>query len=306
MISVLCPSRGRPVFARELLESIRATSVLKFVELILRLDDDDPFLGEYLDQVSGTDVTTIVGGRVVLSQCWNEAAAKAQNDVLMLCGDDIRFRTQGWDSYVLQTIYSVPDRILLVHGRDGIQDDKVATHPFLHRRWMETVGYFVPPLFASDYNDMWLTEVADAIGRRRYLPYVYTEHLHPAAGKYYLDQTHIERLTRHRWYDCDRIYRDTVQERRADADKLRAVLQPMEEVIMSANPDQNQPAPDPIDYHGLGPTDSPTPEQRQAAEQADDAAELKGEALDKALEEAGLPKSGTADEKRARLAENQG
>ena len=36
------------------------------------------------------------------------------------------------------------------------------------------------------------------------------------------------------------------------------------------------------------------------------AAELKGQALDDALEAAGLPKSGTADEKRARLAEHRG
>jgi hypothetical protein len=37
---------------------------------------------------------------------------------------------------------------------------------------------------------------------------------------------------------------------------------------------------------------------------ADVAEELKGKALDQALEEAGLPKSGSADEKRARLAEH--
>lgn len=36
------------------------------------------------------------------------------------------------------------------------------------------------------------------------------------------------------------------------------------------------------------------------------AAELKGAALDEALEDAGLPKSGTADEKRQRLAEHRG
>lgn len=37
----------------------------------------------------------------------------------------------------------------------------------------------------------------------------------------------------------------------------------------------------------------------------DAAAELKGQALDDALDAADLPKSGTADEKRARLAEHQ-
>ena len=35
------------------------------------------------------------------------------------------------------------------------------------------------------------------------------------------------------------------------------------------------------------------------------AAELRGAALDEALEQAGLPKTGTADEKRARLAERR-
>lgn len=37
---------------------------------------------------------------------------------------------------------------------------------------------------------------------------------------------------------------------------------------------------------------------------SEDGEELKGAALDEALEKAGLPKSGTADEKRARLAEH--
>lgn len=38
---------------------------------------------------------------------------------------------------------------------------------------------------------------------------------------------------------------------------------------------------------------------------ADGSDDLKGKALDEALDAAGLPKSGTADEKRARLAEHQ-
>lgn len=303
MISVLCPSRGRSTFARELLESIRATAASN-VELILRLDDDDPFLGEYADLVTGSDVRFLIGPRIVLSRCWNEAADAATADIMMLCGDDIRFRTADWDLRVHQEFSLCPDRLVLVHGRDGIQDAKVATHPFLHRRWVETVGYFVPPLFASDWNDMWLTEVADALGRRRYLPDIYTEHLHPAAGKYYLDQTHLERLARHSFWDCDRLYRETGTERSEDIAKLRAVIE-KGTPVMSTQPDQNQPAPDPIDYHNLQPTQSPTTEQHQQMDADSADSELKGEALDQALEDAGLPKTGTADEKRARLRDAQ-
>lgn len=223
VISILCPSRGRPTFARDLLESMRATS--QDSTLILRLDDDDPSLPEYFDTVSGSDVQLHAGPRVVLSKCWNEAYGESITDLNMLCGDDIRFRTIDWDQQVIAAFEECPDRLLLVHGRDGIQDEKVATHPILHRKWVETVGYFVPPIFASDWNDMWLTEVADMIGRRLYLPSVYTEHLHPVAGKHYLDQTHLERLDRHRVEDCDRLYRETGDQRRADADKLRAAIE---------------------------------------------------------------------------------
>lgn len=243
MISVLCPSRGRPTFARDLLESMRATGTFLGNQLVLRLDDDDPFLAEYRNIVHGSDVTTIVGPRVVLSQCWNEAFTRARNDVLMLCGDDIRFRTAGWDDRVVRTIDQCADRLVLVHGDDGIQHDRVATHPFLTRDWVDVVGYFVPPIFASDWNDMWLTEVADAIGRRCYLPDVYTEHLHPVAGKHYLDQTHLERMDRHRAEDCDRLYRETGEQRNADADKLRTAIEQRSSHDREPGPEPARPAP---------------------------------------------------------------
>jgi hypothetical protein len=79
--------------------------------------------------------------------------------------------------------------------------------------------------------------------------------------------------------------------------------------------DQNQPAPDPIDYDPNADranpggdnwqgsvTDSPQPGAWEEPP-ADEPEELKGQALDDALEAAGLSKSGTADEKRQRLAD---
>lgn len=225
--SLLCPSRHRPTQARELLESIRA-SAAGDIELILRLDEDDPTLNQYYDQVSGSDVRFVVGPRVVLSQCWNDAADEARADLLMQLGDDIRFRSVDWDDLIAAEFDKYDDRILLVHGRDGIQDDKVATHGVIHRRWVETLGYFVPPIFASDYNDMWLTEVADAIGRRRYLPDVYTEHLHPVAGKGEWDITHQERMERHRAENCDALWANTADRRALDIGKLEHAMTTVE------------------------------------------------------------------------------
>lgn len=222
-ISILCPTRGRPASVRRLIESVRDTAAGE-VELIFYCDDDDPYFEATLAAGDGEACQFLLGPRVVLSECWNVCSKHAKADVLMHCGDDIVFRTTGWDDLILAEFAKVPDRILLVHGDDGIQAGHVATHGFLHRRWMETVGYFVPPIFASDWNDMWLTEVANALGRRVYLPHVYTEHMHPVAGKGEWDQTHQERLVRHHAEQVDNLYRTTGEKRAEDAAKLQAVI----------------------------------------------------------------------------------
>lgn len=223
MISVLLPTRNRPANVRRLLDSALETAETE-VEFVVYVDDDDPTRDETCDVLARYAVTTIVGPRVVLSEAWNRCAERARFDVMMHCGDDIVFRTYGWDARVLETFDRYPDRIVLVHGSDGFQDANLGTHSFLHRRWVETVGYLVPPYFSSDYNDTWLNEVADALGRRVYLPNVYTEHMHPVAGKGSWDQTHQERLARHQRDDVARIYRDRAPERAADVDKLRRVI----------------------------------------------------------------------------------
>jgi glycosyltransferase involved in cell wall biosynthesis len=223
-ISVLVPTRNRPDSVRRLRDSIRATAH-GAVELVLYVDDDDPTGDTVCDLAAGDlYLEVLVGSRIVLSETWNRCAEQASASVLMHCGDDIVFRTPGWDQRVLTEFDDSVDKILLVHGRDGFQDAGLATHGFLHRRWVDALGYFVPPYFASDYNDLWLTEVADALGRRRYLADVYTEHLHPVVGKAPLDVTHQERLARHQRENVDQLYRDLKPQREADIAKLRAVM----------------------------------------------------------------------------------
>jgi hypothetical protein len=142
----------------------------------------------------------------------------------MHCGDDIVFRTPGWDMLVREAFASSQDKILLVHGDDcSPNTDALATHGFLHRTWVETVGYFVPPYFSSDWNDVWLTEVADQIGRRVKIPIV-TEHLHYAFGKAERDQNTDEREERGRRDGVVEIFEKTAHERAADAQKLMAVM----------------------------------------------------------------------------------
>lgn len=222
-ISILVPTRGRPDNVRRLVDSAYTTSDLP-PQFVFYIDEDDPRRDETLHAAVTVGATITIGPRIVLSEMWNRCAESAVHDVMMHCGDDIVFRTPGWDSMVLGAFNGFPDKIVLVHGDDGYQRGHIATHGFYHRNWVETLGYFVPPYFSSDYNDLWLTEVADAIGRRIYLPHVYTEHMHPSAGKGELDQTHLDRLERHDRDNVAGLYASLAQRRIEDAAKLRNAI----------------------------------------------------------------------------------
>lgn len=220
MISILCPSRGRPAGAERMVTSALATAAdPDQVQVVLYRDDDDP--ATYPDLPNTTVVT---GPRIVLSQAWNGCFERATGEILMHAGDDLLFRSTDWDVHVAAAVEQFPDRIVFVHGDDGHWGAAFGTHGFLHRRWVDTVGYFVPPHFSSDYNDTWLNDVANALGRRVYLSQVVTEHLHPAFGKADWDQTHLERLERHRRDDVDSLYRRLAPERDRDASLLRKVM----------------------------------------------------------------------------------
>jgi hypothetical protein len=207
-----------------LVESVYATSTTP-VEVLFRLDlDDEASIVEAVRLGMAYPVRYVADERGVLSDLWNDAAAISAGEILMMCGDDIVFRTPGWDTKVLAAFDQYPDRIALVYGNDLIQHERLATHPFIHRRWFEAVGYLVPNGFSCDWCDMWLNEVAIALGRRHYLPDVITEHMHPVMGKARLDESHRERIARGRRDNVRALYEARADERAADVEKLKAVM----------------------------------------------------------------------------------
>lgn len=218
MISILVPSRGRPDNLRRLYQSLLETTEGEW-ELLVRLDEDDPTRIEYDQPPHQANVTS---NRGLLSQAWNDLVPYALGDILMHGGDDIVFRTEGWDRIVREAFPD--DRVAFVHGDDlGGKGDRLGTHGFISRRAVEMVGYFMPPYFASDYNDLWWNEVYESIGRRIFVPIV-TEHMHFAFGKGEMDQTHLDRIERHKSEDVDSVWRDTADKRLEDAAKLLALI----------------------------------------------------------------------------------
>ena len=214
-ISILCPTRGRPENVKRLIDSVVETATVP-PEFVFYVDEDDK---TFPGSVPYPEVKVIVGDRILMSKMWNRLAQAATGEILMMGGDDIVFKTKGWDDQVRRAFAAFPDRLIFVHGDDGVYGDKFGSHGFLHRNWMDVVGYFVPPYFASDFNDTWWNDVANALNRRVPLNFL-TEHMHPLAGKAEWDKTHQERLARHKETNPEKMYAELEKERISDINKL--------------------------------------------------------------------------------------
>ena len=232
-ILILCPTRGRPEQMKRMLNSLMETSTV-LPEIVFYIDDDDNASQSCMMEIATSRVRAVIGPRIVMSEMWNKCAQSATGEILLLSGDDVVFRTKGWDDQVRRAFAAFPDRLVLVHGDDGLHGNKFGTHCFLHRAWIDAVGYFTPPYFSSDYGDTWINDVFNAVNRRICLPFV-TEHMHPLAGKGEWDKTHKERLARHASDNVEKLYRDLAPKRFDDIQKVIARMgkpyQPVEETV---------------------------------------------------------------------------
>lgn len=228
MISVLCPTRKRIESLTRMVISCQETATTP-IEILLCIDDDD---GDTQACAERLGLKAMVGKRdPVMTRYWNYLLPLASGDILMQANDDIIFRTPGWSAIVEDAYAQSQDKILLVHGSDeGVHFDKFGPHPFLHRRWVDAIGYFIPPYFPSDYGDNWINEIADNLGRRRYLPFI-VEHMHFKFGKSLLDGVYQDRLDRHD-DGVDASWWATQYLRWIDCLKLIALMEPSEELMV--------------------------------------------------------------------------
>ena len=227
--SLLAPTRKRPAgMERSCTEAFRTAKNPEKVEVIYYIDDDDPESVDKAEELAKNyNVNYIVGDRIVLSEMWNKCHEKAKGEYFFTFSDDVILSTPDWDTIVENKFLEFDDRIAFVYGDDltpALQNNSFGTHGFLHKNWVEAVGYFFPPYFSSDYNDTWLNEVSKSIGRHCFVDIV-AEHLHPNVGKAEFDQTHQERMERFRSDNVTAIYNEKAPERREDAIKLRNFIE---------------------------------------------------------------------------------
>ena len=217
MISILTPSRGRPKRYERFAESVMSNADGE-VELLTYVDSDDPTCTEYPKDVYVGPKQPSVGC------CWNYLAEVADGDVLIMGNDDLVYRTEGWDTILLDQLSGFSDKIYCAYFNDGINGKKHCAFPIISRKWFETVGRFVPECFRFFCHDTWVMDVARKIDRLHYIPEVFIEHEHFTNKKAPKDKTYtMNRGNNTSRHDLNTL-RDTENERVIEANKLREVM----------------------------------------------------------------------------------
>lgn len=193
-ISLLAPTRKRPHLVRKVLKSISNTvSNPKNIDILFYIDDDDLATIDEIDKIKNEfaelDISYKIGKRMKMGEYPNELYPHTDSPLLMTFSDDLEFKTKNWDVLINNEFDKILDQILLVYPKDTIQNEKVATLPFVSRKAIDIVGYFTPPYFEVWYGDMWLHEMYKQLGRLKYLPKVVIEHQHFVNYKRLFDET---------------------------------------------------------------------------------------------------------------------
>lgn len=165
MISVILPTRGRPeLFKRMCLSALDNAADPNDIEFVTYRDDDDFAVYEYFGKHQ-----EMVGKRIVQSQMYNECYKIATGPIYMFAADDIVFYTKDWDKSVKKAFDQSADKIIFVYPNDKYARSSFGVVGFLHKNWIDTVGYFLPPYFAASYADHWINDIATKIDRRVFL-----------------------------------------------------------------------------------------------------------------------------------------
>lgn len=166
MISILTPSRSRPILAKRMVDSMLANPGCD-VEILFFLNADDPALPEYQKFLNSNQY--IIGPNQSTCYSWNLMAEKAKYDILFLVGDDAQIVGDNWGKLIINEFNKIPDKIACVYPRAPSVSKAKSPHFCLHKNWIKALGYYLPPIFYHWYVDTWVAEVTKALGRHKML-----------------------------------------------------------------------------------------------------------------------------------------
>lgn len=170
-----------------MLESIKLTKSNETnIEIIFRADETDELLNnnvfmmkcfEYID--IRLYINFLFGPETFpdLGTLWNEAYKECTGDYIQYGGDDLVYETKDWDIKVVNGFAKFSDEIVLVWASDSSFGSSLATHGFLSKKWVDTLGWVFPPNKMTYANDNMIHNIAAKLSRLFYIGEVNIKHI---------------------------------------------------------------------------------------------------------------------------------
>ena len=233
-ISILVPTRERPGNILGFLESMRYTAYLpETIEVVIYIDNDDPTRNIIPSAFPPLEIKKIIGPRSksigkMFKAMWKAASGR----IIGGAGDDMVFRSQGWDMKIRDIFEVDEDGIYLAYGNDLHQGENMCTMPFLSSEYCRILGGVCPEEYPGEYADTHILDIFAKLktagyDRKRYLDKMIIEHIHPAAGKGEWDETYENR---HPTSDSKKIYDSLEGRRKKEVVKLIQHIKAQEEL----------------------------------------------------------------------------
>jgi hypothetical protein len=174
-------TRNRPQKMAKAIDTIIDLSADKNYTIGLTIDDDDSTTlnSQQLVNILQSDQIKINPGR---SGCKvhaiNRGMAGWSGDIVVNMSDDMRFIKRGFDRDIIQAFKG--DRDQFIHFPDGRMNGVLPTMSIMGRSYYERFNFIYHPDYYSLWCDNEAMDVAQQLGRYKYIDLQIFSHEHPA------------------------------------------------------------------------------------------------------------------------------
>lgn len=188
MFAITLSSRGRPEMCHHMVAcAINTARHRDQVLIYINVDNDDPKLQEYRDLQKHFPPTVKMfcdhPTPIPPAKAHNFHAEQAMKDgaqYFMQGADDLYFKTNDWDVLMQPHLKKYPDNIFCMWFNDLVEQppnhERIAYHPIVHRKWIETIGYISHPDFNYFHPDGWINYISKRLNRQIYVPEIIAQH----------------------------------------------------------------------------------------------------------------------------------
>jgi len=195
-VLAICPSRGRPILIREMIDTFLRTRN-EGTDLVIYVAEDDPTLPDYVNTFkrfeNNLGISLQWGPRKFIAQVYNEfAMANLDYKYFSTLNDDHVFITQDWDKKLIKLVEDMGG--WGIAGADDLLTDwEKCKHPsgcVISSNIVRTLGYIMYPGLRHIGTDTFLAKIAEGIGGLVLTRDVVIEHRHWLNGRRPLDDNY--------------------------------------------------------------------------------------------------------------------